>query len=180
MKARISENERMNDSEPQVAEGFAVCECGFQREPERSRERARGPVDGETTEERERTSARAYVAVLEPIAYMLATDKCPGVVLPLQLLASPMPPQRRGQRRGRAARRRGRAGALSLEMSVNGGSDFSASGVPYINFLVFVTQQLSAALLRVHQGDAKRGAAGDVADAGSDAPPRARTAARHG
>ena len=45
---------------------------------------------------------------------------------------------------------------------------------------VFVTQQLSAALLRVHEGDAKRGAAGDVADAGSDPPPRARTAARHG
>ena len=34
---------------------------------------------------------------------------------------------------------------------------------------VFVTQQLSAALLRVHEGDAKRGAAGDVSDAGSDA-----------
>ena len=34
---------------------------------------------------------------------------------------------------------------------------------------VFVTQQLSAALLRVHEGDAKSDAAGDVADAGSDA-----------
>jgi len=48
-----------------------------------------------------------------------------------------------------------------------------------IKYSVFVTQQLSAALLRVHEGDAKRGAAGDVADAGSDAA-RARTAARRG
>ena len=48
---------------------------------------------------------------------------------------------------------------------------------------VFVTQQLSAALLlRVHEGDAIRGAAGDVADAGRDAARRARvrTAARRG
>ena len=61
MKARISENERMSDSEPQVEEGFAVCECGFQREPERSRERARGPDDGETTEERENAQARVHM-----------------------------------------------------------------------------------------------------------------------
>ena len=65
-ESKSERNERMSDSGPQVAEGFAVCECGCQREPERSRERARGPVDGETIEERERASARAYVAVLEP------------------------------------------------------------------------------------------------------------------
>ena len=58
MKARMSENERMSDSGPQVAEGVAVCECGCQREPERSRERARGPVDGEAIEERESAHAR--------------------------------------------------------------------------------------------------------------------------
>ena len=38
-----------------------------------------------------------------------------------------------------------------------------------IKYSVFVTQQLSVALLRVHEGDAKRGAAGDVVDTGSDA-----------
>ena len=59
MKARMSETERMSDSGPQVAEGFAVCKCDCQRESERSRERARAPVDGEAIEERESTHARA-------------------------------------------------------------------------------------------------------------------------
>ena len=66
MKETVSKNERMSDSGPQVAEGFAVCEYGCQRETERSRERSRGPVDGEAIEERERGRARACVAVLEP------------------------------------------------------------------------------------------------------------------
>jgi len=31
-ESKSERNERMSDSGPQVAEGFAVCECGCQRE----------------------------------------------------------------------------------------------------------------------------------------------------
>ena len=79
MKARISENERMNDSEPQVADGLllrVVRESMSAVETERGAlmTARRSKRDNARQSKREHAHPRACVAVLDPIACVLTTN----------------------------------------------------------------------------------------------------------
>ena len=71
-ESKNKRNERMSDSEPQVEEGLAVCKCGSKREPERSKERARGAVDLSAARRSKRENAQARVRMLRCSSLWLA------------------------------------------------------------------------------------------------------------